>query len=167
MQPENASCLTWKTGTIIEVKALDVEIGSICGGGRYDDLTGIFGLKDLSGVGISFGADRIYDVMSQLQLFPQHSITTSRIMFANFGDKEAQVCLGLLYKLRNAGISAELYPDAVKLKKQLAYADLKNIKFVALVGEDEINQSMITIRNMSTGEQMKMTTEQLTDFLIN
>jgi histidyl-tRNA synthetase len=153
--------LNYYTGTIIEVKALDAEIGSICGGGRYDDLTGIFGLKDISGVGISFGADRIYDVMDQLKLFPDETAVSSKILFANFGEKEALYCLSLLSELYHAGIAAELFPDASKLKKQLAYADSRRIQYVVLAGENEINEGMLTVKNMITGEQQKVSPEQL------
>ena len=158
--------LNYYTGTIIEVKATDVEIGSICGGGRYDDLTGIFGLKDVSGVGISFGADRIYDIMEQLNLFPEETIPSSRIMFVNFGEKESLYCLGLLKDLRSAGIASELYPDNAKLKKQLGYADARNIKWVAMAGADEIRESVITARNMVSGEQVKVTLDQLKELLL-
>ena len=158
--------LDYYTGAIIEVESSDVEIGSICAGGRYDDLTGIFGLKNMSGVGISFGADRMYDVMHHLNLFPEDTTKASKVLFVNFGEKEAIHCLGLLEILRNAGISAELYPDHAKLKKQLAYADARNIQLVALVGEDEMLQSVITLRNMLTGEQLKLPIDQLKKFLM-
>lgn len=153
--------LNYYTGTIIEVKALGAEIGSLCGGGRYDDLTGIFGLKDISGVGISFGADRIYDVMEQLKLFPEETKTTTRLLLVNFGDQEAAYCLGLLTRLRAAGVASELYPDAAKLKKQLAYADSRNIPFVALIGENEIREDLLTVKNMITGEQIKISPTDL------
>jgi histidyl-tRNA synthetase len=145
--------LHYYTGTIIEVKALDAEIGSICGGGRYDDLTGIFGLKNISGVGISFGADRIYDVMAQLNLFPEDTAVSSSILFANFGEKESMYCFALLTKLHEDGISAELYPDAVKLNKQLSYANARHIPYVVLAGENEIRDGMLTVKDMVTGEQ--------------
>ncbi len=153
--------LNYYTGSIIEVKALDAEIGSICGGGRYDDLTGIFGLKDVSGVGISFGADRIYDVMNQLKLFPSWAENTTKVLFANYGDKEAAYCLQLLSNLHQAGIESELYPDPVKLMKQFAYANSKNIPFMVLVGEDEMKEGLLTVKNMVTGEQVKVTPEEL------
>lgn len=153
--------LNYYTGTIIEVKALDAEIGSICGGGRYDDLTGIFGLKDISGVGISFGADRIYDVMDQLKLFPSETAETARVLLVNFGEKEALFCLSLLNKLHSAGIAAELYPDAAKLKKQLSYADDRKVQYVVLAGENEIREGQLTVKNMTTGEQVKVTPEEL------
>ena len=157
--------LNYYTGTIIEVKALDTEIGSICGGGRYDDLAGIFGLKDISGVGISFGADRIYDVMDLLRLFPKETTTSAQVLFVNFGDKEARFCLGMLAKLLAAGISAELYPDADKLKKQLSYADSRHIQYVALAGENEIRENQITVKNMVTGEQVKVATRELVEWV--
>jgi histidyl-tRNA synthetase len=157
--------LNYYTGTIIEVKALDVEIGSICGGGRYDDLTGIFGLKDISGVGVSFGADRIFDVLEQIKLFPDDAIESAKILFANFGDKEALFCLSLLPALYQQGISAELYPDAAKLKKQMAYADSRHIHYVVLAGETEINEGMLTVKNMLTGEQFKVPPEELVKLL--
>jgi histidyl-tRNA synthetase len=153
--------LNYYTGTIIEVKALDEEIGSICGGGRYDDLTGIFGLKDISGVGISFGADRIYDVMEQLKLFPSETAESARVLLVNFGEKEALFCLSLLNKLHRAGIAAELYPEATKLKKQLSYADAKKVQFVVMAGENEIREGQLTVKNMVSGEQVKVTEEDL------
>jgi histidyl-tRNA synthetase len=130
--------LNYYTGAIFEVKSKDVQIGSITGGGRYDDLTGIFGLPGVSGVGISFGADRIYDVMSQLDLFPKDAVASTQVMFVNFGEKEEKYCLPLLSQLRVAGISSEIYPDADKMKKQMNYANRKGVKFVALAGEAEI-----------------------------
>jgi len=157
--------LNYYTGTIIEVKAKDAQIGSISGGGRYDDLTGIFGLPNVSGVGISFGADRIYDVMLQLNLFPTENTTSTVIMFANFGAKEASYCLSLLQAVRRVGISAELYPDDAKIKKQMEYANKKAIKYVALIGETEMSEKQIQLKNMFTGEQSKVTIEQLIDEL--
>jgi histidyl-tRNA synthetase len=145
--------LNYYTGAIFEVKALDVEIGSITGGGRYDDLTGIFGLKNVSGVGISFGADRIYDVMNQLDLYPKESIVTTELLFVNFGEKEALYSLKALQQVREAGVKAELYPDAVKMKKQMMYANKKEIAYVAMVGENEMNEGKVTLKNMVTGEQ--------------
>jgi len=159
--------LNYYTGAIIEVKAKDVAIGSICGGGRYDDLTGIFGLNNMSGVGISFGADRIYDVMAQLDIFPSESAATSKVMFVNFGEKEAQTCLGLLALVRKAGIAAELYPDTAKMKKQLDYANKKGIPFVALIGENEIATSTIAVKSMASGEQHQVAFHQLNEFLTN
>ncbi|HBS88559.1 MAG: histidine--tRNA ligase [Bacteroidetes bacterium GWF2_38_335] len=145
--------LNYYTGAIFEVKALDAEIGSVCGGGRYDDLTGIFGMPDVSGVGVSFGADRIYDVLLQLNAFPTETLNTTKILFVNFGDKEAAYCLNLLEKIRAAGINAELYPDAAKMKKQMGYADSRKIPFVAMIGENEMNENKISLKNMVTGEQ--------------
>ncbi len=153
--------LSYYTGAIFEVKALDVEIGSITGGGRYDDLTGIFGLKNMSGVGISFGADRIFDVMNQLELFPKDNTTTSQILFANFGSQEERFCLPILKQLRAAGINAEIYPEAAKMKKQMTYANKKNIPFVALVGESEMQTNTVTLKNMESGEQTNIKIEDL------
>jgi histidyl-tRNA synthetase len=147
--------LNYYTGAIFEVKAKDVEIGSITGGGRYDDLTGIFGLPGISGVGISFGADRIYDVMTQLNLFPAGSEITTQVMFVNFGKKEELYCLPILAKLRAAGISTEIFPSADKIKKQMNYANRKGIKYVVLAGEAEIAENIINLKNMVTGEQFK------------
>lgn len=157
--------LSYYTGAIFEVKALDVEIGSITGGGRYDDLTGIFGLKNMSGVGISFGADRIFDVMQQLDLFPKDNSTTTQILFANFGEQEMLHCLPLLKQLRAAGINTEIYPEAAKMKKQMAYADKKNIPYVALMGESEIAENVISLKNMSTGEQKNVSLDELINIL--
>ncbi len=157
--------LNYYTGTIIEVKAMDVEIGSICGGGRYDDLTGIFGLKDISGVGVSFGADRIYDVMELLKLFPAETLQSSMVLFANFGNKEALYCLELVSDLHRKGIPAELYPDAAKLKKQLAYADARKIRYIVLAGEDEISKGILTVRDMQTGEQFNKGYLELVELL--
>ena len=157
--------LNYYTGTIIEVKAKDVKIGSITGGGRYDDLTGIFGLKDVSGVGISFGADRIYDVLEQLNGFSETITKSTTLMFVNFGEKEANYCTKLLYTLREKAISCELFPDSAKMKKQMNYANRNNIPFVALVGEDEMNNNIITLKNMETGEQEKLSIEQVVEKL--
>jgi histidyl-tRNA synthetase len=157
--------LNYYTGAIIEVKALDVEIGSVCGGGRYDDLTGIFGLKDISGVGVSFGADRIYDVMCQLNLFPSGSEVSTKVLFANYGEKEAVYCLPLLSRLYQEGIAAELYPDPVKLNKQFSYANSKNIQYFVLIGENEIAEGIITIKNLFSGDQKKVTITELIDIL--
>ncbi|WP_282035866.1 histidine--tRNA ligase [Saccharicrinis aurantiacus] len=153
--------LNYYTGAIFEVKALDMEIGSITGGGRYDDLTGIFGLKDVSGVGISFGADRIYDVMNQLDLYPKDSIVSTRLLFINFGEQEALYSLNALQEIRKAGINAELFPDAAKMKKQMNYANKKEIAFVALVGENEMKEGKITLKNMNSGEQTLLTVKEL------
>ncbi len=153
--------LNYYTGAIFEVKAKDVQIGSITGGGRYDDLTGIFGLKDVSGVGISFGADRIYDVMNQLEIFPKHTDASVQVLFVNFGDKEQLHCLRLLSEIRKAGINAELYPDSVKMKKQMTYANKKQVPFVAMVGETEMIEGVVTLKNMNSGEQEKVTVDNL------
>lgn len=157
--------LSYYTGAIFEVKALDAEIGSITGGGRYDDLTGIFGLKNMSGVGISFGADRIFDVMNQLDLFPKDNTATTQILFVNFGSREEKFCLPLLKQLRDAGINAEIYPEAAKMKKQMTYADKKGIPFVALVGENEMYEGMISVKNMATGEQTNIRINELINTL--
>jgi histidyl-tRNA synthetase len=159
--------LHYYTGTIIEVKAVGVEIGSICGGGRYDDLTGIFGLKNISGVGISFGADRIYDVMAQLNLFPEDTAVSSDILFVNFGEKESLYCFSLLKKLHKEGISAELYPDAAKLNKQLSYANARHIPYVVLAGENEIRDSMLTVKDMVSGEQHSVKPSELAQWIGN
>jgi len=153
--------LNYYTGCIFEVKALDVQIGSITGGGRYDNLTGIFGLPGLSGVGISFGADRIYDVLNQLELYPADAVQDVRLLFINFGPAEAARCLELARQTRAAGIPTEVYPDAAKMKKQMSYANTRRIPFVALVGEDELREGLVTLKNMETGEQQKLTPEQL------
>ena len=153
--------LNYYTGAIFEVKALDVQIGSITGGGRYDNLTGIFGMPGLSGVGISFGADRIFDVLNQLDLYPKSAVSTTRLLFVNFGQAEADYCLQALQQVRQAGISAEIYPDSVKMKKQMNYANTKHIPFVALVGENEMAAQKITLKNMETGEQTLVTVSEL------
>ena len=153
--------LNYYTGCIFEVKALDVQIGSITGGGRYDNLTGIFGLPGLSGVGISFGADRIYDVLTQLDLYPSETASGARVLFMNFGDKEAAHCLTLAARLRKAGIATEVYPDAVKMKKQMSYANAQQVPFVALVGESEMEQGVVTLKDMQKGEQQTVSVEQL------
>lgn len=145
--------LNYYTGAIIEVKADNVQMGSICGGGRYDNLTGIFGMPDTSGVGISFGADRIYDVMEESGLFPDLAAASTRLLFINFGEKEEAYCLPLLSEARNAGINAEIYPSAAKMKKQMTYANNKHIPFVILAGENEIQNNMVTLKNMNSGEQ--------------
>ena len=157
--------LNYYTGAIFEVKALDVEMGSITGGGRYDNLTGIFGLPGLSGVGISFGVDRIYDVLNTLDLYPKDSLTTTQVLFINFGEKETAYCLPIINKVRNNGIRAEIFPDAAKMKKQMSYANAKQIPFVVLAGENEMNAGKITLKNMETGEQALMTPGELIDAL--
>lgn len=152
--------LNYYTGCIFEVKALDVQIGSITGGGRYDNLTGIFGMPGLSGVGISFGADRIYDVLGQLDLYPQKTQSGVQLLFINFGAAEAAHCLRLAAQARLAGIATEVYPDSVKMKKQMSYANAHNVPFVALVGETEMAEGRITLKNMTTGEQQSLTIEE-------
>jgi histidyl-tRNA synthetase len=159
--------LNYYTGTIIEVKAADVPMGSLCGGGRYDDLTGVFGLKDVSGVGISFGADRIYDVMNELNLFPDMIEATTKVLFVNFGAAEEKYCLPLLAGLRESGIPSEIFPDFAKLKKQLDYANRKKIPFVVLAGENEMKEGRLTLKDMTTGEQMTLTWEQLKEKLMS
>lgn len=153
--------LNYYTGAIFEVKAVDTPMGSITGGGRYDNLTGIFGLPGLSGVGISFGADRIYDVLNTLDLYPQEAVDATRILFINFGEKEVDYCLPIIQQVRAAGLSAEIYPDSAKMKKQMSYANAKQIPFVALAGDDEMQAGKITLKNMTTGEQTLLTPQQL------
>ncbi|WP_294066682.1 histidine--tRNA ligase [Proteiniphilum sp. UBA1028] len=153
--------LNYYTGAIIEVKALDVEIGSITGGGRYDNLTGIFGLPGVSGVGISFGADRIYDVLNQLNLFPESFAQDTDLLFVNFGEKEADYLLPVVTQLRRAGISCELYPEAAKMKKQLSYADSNHIPYVAMVGENEMKEGTITLKNMLSGDQKSLSLNEV------
>jgi len=153
--------LNYYTGAIFEVVVNDSSFGSICGGGRYDDLTGLFGLKEISGVGISFGADRIYDVLNELDLFPDLNSETSQVLFLNFGTAEATHCLKLLQKVRAAGINSELYPTAVKLKKQMNYADEKGVQFVVIVGSDEMKTGKIKVKEMTTGEQSDISVEEL------
>ena len=153
--------LSYYTGAIFEVKALDTPMGSISGGGRYDNLTGIFGMPGLSGVGISFGVDRIYDVLNALDLYPKDSVTTTQLLFINFGEKEAAYCLQILKQVRVGGIRAEIFPDAAKMKKQMSYANAKQIPFVALAGENEINEGKVTLKNMETGEQQLLTPDEL------
>ncbi len=153
--------LNYYTGCIFEVKALDVEIGSITGGGRYDNLTGIFGMPGISGVGISFGADRIFDVLNQLDLYPESVVSATRLLFVNFGESEAAYCLPVLAAARKAGICCEIYPDSVKMKKQMQYANQKQIPFVAIVGETEMQEGKLTLKNMTTGEQLLLTPEEV------
>ncbi len=157
--------LNYYTGAIFEVKALDVQIGSITGGGRYDNLTGIFGMPGLSGVGISFGADRIYDVLNQLDLYPKEAVNGTQLLFINFGDKETAYCLPIAAKARQAGIRTEVFPDSAKMKKQMSYANAKQIPYVALAGENEINEGKVTLKNMTTGEQMLVTADELLEKL--
>ena len=153
--------LNYYTGAIFEVKALDVQMGSITGGGRYDNLTGIFGMPGLSGVGISFGADRIYDVLGTLDLYPRDSVTVTQVLFINFGQQETAYCLPVINKVRACGIRAEIFPDAAKMKKQMSYANAKQIPYVVLAGESEIAQGKVTLKNMETGEQQLLTPEEL------
>ena len=153
--------LNYYTGAIFEVKALDVQIGSITGGGRYDNLTGIFGMPGLSGVGISFGADRIYDVLNSLDLYPKDAVNATQLLFINFGDKETAYCMPAVSKARVAGIRTEMYPDSAKMKKQMSYANAKHIPFVALAGENEMNEGKFTLKNMETGQQKLVSAEEL------
>ena len=158
--------LNYYTGAIFEVKALDVQIGSITGGGRYDNLTGVFGMAGVSGVGISFGADRIFDVLNQLELYPKEAVNGTQLLFINFGEKEAAFSIGILAKARAAGIRAEIFPDAAKMKKQMSYANAKNIPFVAIVGENEMNEGKAMLKNMETGEQNLVSAEELIETLL-
>ncbi|MFN8207829.1 MAG: histidine--tRNA ligase [Bacteroidales bacterium] len=157
--------LEYYTGTIIEVKSLDAQIGSICGGGRYDNLTGIFGLKGVSGVGVSFGADRIYDVLLQTQKFPPSAVAGTQVLFVNFGREEANCCQEHAAQLRKNGIRTEVYPDAAKMKKQLDYANKKGIPFVVMVGEEEMKNGFITLKKMDTGEQTRTSASELAEML--
>jgi histidyl-tRNA synthetase len=156
--------LNYYTGAIFEVKALDVQIGSITGGGRYDNLTGIFGMPGLSGVGISFGADRIFDVLNQLDLYPKEAVNATQVLFVNFGEKEAQYSLPIIANLRKVGIRAEIYPDASKMKKQMSYANAKEIPFVAIIGETEMQEGTVTVKNMTTGEQQPVAKDEIVNF---
>ena len=153
--------LNYYTGAIFEVKALATPMGSITGGGRYDNLTGIFGMPGISGVGISFGADRIFDVLNTLDLYPKEAVASTQLLFVNFGEKEAAYCLPIVAKARQAGIRTEIYPDSAKMKKQMSYANAKGIQFVAIVGENEMNEGKVTLKNMATGEQAMVTAEEL------
>ena len=159
--------LNYYTGAIFEVKALDVEIGSITGGGRYDNLTGVFGMEGVSGVGISFGADRIYDVLNTLNLYPETSTENTQILFVSFGDKELIYALPWLSVLRNKGINAEIYPEPAKMKKQMTYADNKAIPYVAIIGETEMNENKVMLKNMKSGEQMLVSVDELLQILNN
>lgn len=158
--------LNYYTGAIFEVKALDVQIGSITGGGRYDNLTGIFGMPGLSGVGISFGADRIYDVLNALDLYPKESVQGTQLLFINFGEKETAYCMPIIAAARQAGIRAEMYPDNAKMKKQMSYANAKSIGFVALAGESEIEADKITLKDMATGNQQLVTAEEMISLIM-
>ena len=158
--------LSYYTGAIFEVKALDTPMGSISGGGRYDNLTGIFGMPGLSGVGISFGVDRIYDVLNALDLYPKDSLQTTQVLFINFGEKETAYCLPIIYKVRARGIRAEIFPDSAKMKKQMSYANAKQIPYVVLAGETEMQAGKVTLKNMATGEQQLVTAEELIENLL-
>ena len=153
--------LNYYTGAIFEVKALDVQIGSITGGGRYDNLTGIFGMPGISGVGISFGVDRIFDVLNALDSYPKDAVNGTQLLFINFGEKETAYCLPAVAKAREAGIRTEIFPDSSKMKKQMSYANAKQIPFVALAGENEMAEGKLTLKNMLTGEQQLVTIEEL------
>lgn len=153
--------LNYYTGTIIEVKAKDVQIGSITGGGRYDNLTGVFGMPGVSGVGISFGADRIYDVLNTLDLYPEDTSASTTVIFTNFGEQEALASMKAIKQLRANGITAEIYPDSSKMKKQMAYANALNIPYVAIIGDSELAEGKVTLKNMTTGEQATLDTESL------
>ena len=153
--------LNYYTGAIFEVKAQDVQIGSITGGGRYDNLTGVFGMEGVSGVGISFGADRIYDVLNQLNLYPETSAEQTQILFVSFGEKELAYCLPWANELRSRGINVEIYPEPAKMKKQMSYADSKGIPFVAIVGETEMLANKVMLKDMKTGEQKLVTIEEI------
>jgi len=157
--------LNYYTGAIFEVKALDVQIGSITGGGRYDNLTGIFGMPGISGVGISFGADRIFDVLNQLDLYPKEAVNATQVLFVNFGEKEAQYSLPIIADLRKAGIRAEIYPDSSKMKKQMSYANAKEIPFVAIIGETEMQEGKVMVKNMTTGEQQPVAKEDIVSYI--
>lgn len=159
--------LNYYTGAIFEVKALDVQIGSITGGGRYDNLTGIFGMPGLSGVGISFGADRIFDVLNALDLYPDNAVSGTQLLFINFGERETAYCLPIASKARSCGISTEIYPDAVKMKKQMAYANNNKIRYVALAGENEMKENKITLKNMVDGEQKLVDADELVSIICN
>jgi len=159
--------LNYYTGAIIEVKAADVAIGSICGGGRYDDLTGIFGLPGVSGVGVSFGADRIYDVMLQLSLFPEQTGSATGALVINFGKEELPELIKITRSLREAGIASELYPEAVKLRKQFSYADAQKIPVVIIAGSNELAAGQATVKNMKTGEQTIVSLSDLPSFIID
>jgi histidyl-tRNA synthetase len=159
--------LNYYTGAIFEVNAHDVKMGSICGGGRYDDLTGLFGMKGLSGVGVSFGADRIYDVLTELNLFPEDTDQAISLLFTNFGVKEEQYCMQLVHLLRQKGLDCELYPSQAKLQKQLKYANDRNAKFVAMIGEEELKNDTILLKNMHSGEQKQVTEQELIDLMIS
>lgn len=158
--------LNYYTGTIFEVLAKDVQIGSICGGGRYDNLTEVFGLKDVSGVGISFGAERIYDVMEYADLFPKNAQTLTKVLFVNFGEEEEKLCIKLAKELRTNGISTDIYPDTAKMKKQMQYANKKKIPYVIIIGEEELKSDSVTLKDMESGEQSKVKSEDLSEVIM-
>ena len=158
--------LNYYTGAIFEVKANGVQMGSICGGGRYDDLTGIFGVPGLSGVGISFGADRIYDVLNELKLFPEEVGATTKVLFANFGEQEEIFILPVLRQLRKSGVNSEIYPEAAKMKKQFKYADDKGIPYVAIIGADEMANNTVSLKNMKSGDQITIAIDQLSSNIL-
>ncbi len=164
--PKLARGLDYYTGAIIEVVAKDSEMGSICGGGRYDDLTGIFGLKNVSGVGMSFGAERIYDLLSEKNLYPEDTSNTTKVLFINFGEKEQNFCLPYLAKLRSLGVKSQIFPDSVKMKKQMNYANKNNIPYVIMVGDNEMKDNVFTLKDMDSGEQKTVTFEALKEVLI-
>jgi len=159
--------LDYYTSTIIEVKSKDVAIGSVCGGGRYDDLTGVFGMEGLSGVGISFGAERIYDVMLEKDLFPEKIETFTQLLIVNFGKKEQNYCLSIAKELRGQGVQCEIYPEHAKMKKQMQYADKNNIPFVLIVGEEEMKTGKLSLKNMKTGEQISLSKSEINEYLTN
>jgi histidyl-tRNA synthetase len=157
--------LNYYTGAIFEVKANDFQIGSISGGGRYDDLTGIFGMPGMSGVGISFGADRIYDVMLGLNLFPEELACSTKVLFINLGEKEAEASMRIMGKLRDKGVAAEIYPESSKMKKQMEYANRRNIPYVVIIGSEELNEGIATVKDMRSGEQQKVSFDTIVDIL--
>lgn len=158
--------LNYYTGAIFEVVTHELQMGSICGGGRYDDLTGVFGLPNMSGVGISFGADRIYDVLNELKLWPEGLSNTAQILFVNFGAEEERYCLDIIKQLRDAGLSCEIYPEAAKMKKQMKYADDKGFSYVAIIGRDEIESGQLKVKEMSSGDQRSLDLSALKQLLV-
>ena len=159
--------LNYYTGAIFEVNVHDVKMGSICGGGRYDDLTGLFGMKGLSGVGVSFGADRIYDVLTELNLFPEDTDQSISLLFTNFGVQEEHYCMKIVHSLRQKGLDCELYPSQAKLQKQMKYANDRKARFVAMIGEEELKMGMILLKNMQSGEQKHVTEQELFDIMLS
>jgi histidyl-tRNA synthetase len=158
--------LNYYTGAIFEVKANGVKMGSICGGGRYDDLTGLFGMSGMSGVGISFGADRIYDVLTELELFPKETDQGLTLLFVNFGEKEQNYCMKLMHEVRANGIDCELYPTSAKIQKQMKYANDRKVQYVALIGEEEMNEELVLLKNMESGDQVEMSIDEVIHKLI-